>query len=160
MRKSDFLCQNRVCRGQISRYRHQKFQNWLKITIFMTFFKISKKMIFSKMYREIRENIQLLKIGPLESRKNWHAALKWVIMTKSKSGVLAANFLEARYCIFLLDGGTRKWFFLTLLSFASFWFHGDKGHSGGMLEGWSAGVDRLSIPFSSFKKYWKIWKIL
>ena len=56
-------------------------------------------------------------------------------MTKSKSGILAANKLEARYCIFLFDGGTRKWFFLTLLSFASFWCHGDKGHSGGMLEG-------------------------
>ena len=36
---------------------------------------------------------------------------------------------------FGLTGGPENGFFFTLLSFASFWCHGDKGHSGGMLEG-------------------------
>jgi len=82
----------------------------------MTLLKFQKFWIFfSKMYREIREKIQLLKIGPLESRKNRHAALKWVIMTKCKSGVLAANFLGARYCIFWFDGGPENGFFYFIL---------------------------------------------
>ena len=78
----------------------------------MTLLKFQKFWIFfSKMYREIREKIQLLKIGPLESRKNRHAALKWVIMTKSKSEILAVILLEARCRIFGLTGGPENGFF-------------------------------------------------
>ena len=46
LRKSEFLCQNRVCRGRISGIGHRKYKNWLKITIFMTFLKCHKNLNF------------------------------------------------------------------------------------------------------------------
>ena len=74
LRKSEFLCQNWVCRGRISGIGHQKYKNWLKITIFMTFLKFQKfRFFFSKMYRKLIKKIQVLKTGPLESDENWHA---------------------------------------------------------------------------------------
>ena len=63
------------------------------------------------MYREIREKIQLLKIGPLESRKNRHAALKWVIMTKCKIGVFGGKLIGDEMLHFWFDGGPENGFF-------------------------------------------------
>ena len=72
---------------------------------------------FSKMYRELRENIQVLKTGPLESDENWHAALKWGVMTKCKRYILAENILGRRYLIFFVLRGVLKMCFLDFINF-------------------------------------------
>ena len=118
LRKSEFLCQNRVCRGRISGIGHRKYKNWLKITIFMTFLKFQKfRFFFSKMYRKLIKKIQVLKTGPLESDENWHAALKWGVMTKCKRYILAENILGRRYLIFFVLRGVLKMCFLDFINF-------------------------------------------
>ena len=113
-----FLCQNCVCRGRFSRNWHWKYQNWLKITIFMTFLKFQKFwFFFSKMYRELRENIQVLKTGPLESNENWHVAVKWWVMIKCKRCILFKNILGRRYIIFFVWRGGLKMCFLDFINF-------------------------------------------
>ena len=157
MQKSDFLCQNRLWCGRISRCGHQKFQNWLKITIFMTFLKFQKFwFFFSKMYRELRENIQVLKTGPLESDENWHAAIKWRVMTKCKRCILAKNVLGRRYLIFFVWRGVWKCVFWTFLSFASFWCHHDQGRVGHALGGCFVGKKPCVDIFCQFLEILKI----
>ena len=70
---------------------------------------------FSKMYRELRENIQVLENGLLESDENWHAAVKWREMIKCKICILAKNILGRRNIIFFVWRGGLKMFFFGLL---------------------------------------------
>ena len=69
------------------------------------------------MYRELRENIQVLETGPLESDENWHAAVKWREMIKCKICILAKNILGMRYIIFFVWRGGLKMGFLDLIIF-------------------------------------------
>merc|ERR1712140_65893 len=55
---------------------------------------------------------QYLKNGPLDFCKNWHAALKWRVMTMRKRCFLPANVSESRYCVFLCFWGVVKMGFL------------------------------------------------
>ena len=64
LRKSEFLCQNRVCRGRISGIGHRKYKNWLKITFFMKFLKFQKfRFFFSKMYRKLIKKFKFSKLA-------------------------------------------------------------------------------------------------
>ena len=118
MRKSDFLCQNRVCRSRISGFRHRKCKISSEITILMTFLKFQKfRFFFSKMYRKLIKKIQVLKTGPLESDENWHSALKWGVMTKCKRYILAENILGRRYLTFFVLRGVLKMCFLDFINF-------------------------------------------
>ena len=90
----------------------------MKITIVMKFLNFQKFwFFFSKMYRELRENIQVLKTGPLESNENWHVAVKWWVMIKCKRCILFKNILGRRYIIFFVWRGGLKMCFLDFINF-------------------------------------------
>ena len=86
---------------------------------FYDILKISKILIFffAKMYRELRENIQVLETGPLESDENCHVAVKWELMIKCKRCILAKNILGRRYLIFFVWRGGLKMCFLDFINF-------------------------------------------
>ena len=63
------------------------------------------------MYRKLIKKIQVLKTGPLESDENWHAALKWGVMTKCRSGKKNSVERFSSYCDFWGCWGASKWVF-------------------------------------------------
>ena len=66
---------------------------------------------------DLLKKIQVLKTGPVESDKNWHAAIKWRVMTKCKRRILSKNVLGRRYLIFFVWRGVPKMCFLDLIYF-------------------------------------------
>ena len=70
-----------------------------------------------RLVMDLLKKIQVLKTGPLESNENWHAALKWRVMTKCKICILAKNVLERRYLNFFVWRGALKMCFLDFIIF-------------------------------------------
>ena len=64
-----------------------------------------------RLVMDLLKKSQVLKTGPLESDENWHAALKWEVMTKCRSGRKNSVERFSRYSNFCGCWGAFKWVF-------------------------------------------------